>query len=73
MRAEILSYSRARGAFAGVSLEGSTIRPDNDANARLYHGKISARDIVLHDGAAVPPSGQELIATLDARTPRHKS
>ncbi|MFY9804690.1 MAG: lipid-binding SYLF domain-containing protein [Candidatus Acidiferrales bacterium] len=73
MRAEILSYSRARGAFAGVSLEGSTIRPDNDANARLYHGKISGRDIVLHDGAAVPPSGQELIATLDARTPRHKS
>src|SRR6202011_528551 len=47
MRAEILSYSRARGAFAGVSLEGSTIRPDNDANRRIYGEKLSAKDIVL--------------------------
>jgi len=45
MRAEILSYSRARGLFAGISLEGSTIRPDNDANKRIYGEKISAKDM----------------------------
>ncbi|MGC2706848.1 MAG: YSC84-related protein, partial [Candidatus Acidiferrales bacterium] len=68
-----LSYSRARGAFAGVSLEGSTIRPDNDANERIYGSKIPARDIVLRDAAPVPPSARPMIATLDARTPHHKS
>src|SRR6202522_1655327 len=47
LRAEILSYSRARGVFAGVSLEGSTIRPDNDANVRIYGSKIPAKDLVL--------------------------
>lgn len=46
-RAEILSYSRARGAFAGVSLEGSTIRPDNSANEKIYGQKVPAKDIVL--------------------------
>lgn len=73
LRAEILSYSRARGAFAGVSLEGSTIRPDNDANERIYGKKLPARDIVLRDAAPIPPSAQPMIATLDARTPHHKS
>jgi SH3 domain-containing YSC84-like protein 1 len=71
MRAEILSYSRARGLFAGVSLEGSTIRPDNDANVRIYGEKISAKDIVLAHDTAVPPSAQGMIATLNARTPKH--
>ncbi|MFZ3333890.1 MAG: lipid-binding SYLF domain-containing protein [Candidatus Acidiferrales bacterium] len=73
LRAEILSYSRARGLFAGVSLEGSTIRPDNDANERIYGSKIPARDIVLRDAAPIPPSARAMIATLDARTPHHKS
>ncbi|MFZ0646403.1 MAG: lipid-binding SYLF domain-containing protein [Candidatus Acidiferrales bacterium] len=73
LRAEILSYSRARGLFAGVSLEGSTIRPDNDANERIYGQKMPARDIVLRDEVHAPPSAQPMIATLDARTPRHKS
>lgn len=73
LRAEILSYSRARGAFAGVSLEGSTVRPDNDANERIYGKKLPARDIVLRDAVPIPPSAQQLIATLDARTPHHKS
>jgi len=73
MRAEILSYSRARGVFAGLSLEGSTVRPDNDANGRVYGSKISARDVVLHDGAPLPPAASHLIATLNARTPKHKS
>jgi SH3 domain-containing YSC84-like protein 1 len=71
LRAEILSYSRARGIFAGVSLEGSTIRPDNDANERIYGEKISAKDIVLRHDTTVPPSAHNLIATLDARTPKH--
>ena len=71
MRAEILSYSRARGIFAGVSLEGSTIRPDNDANVRIYGERISAKDIVLAHDTTVPPSAQRLIATLNARTPKH--
>lgn len=73
MRAEILSYSRSRGAFAGISLEGSTIRPDNDANERIYGEKISAKDIVLRNETHVPPSAKGLISTLDSRTPRHKS
>ena len=72
-RSEILSYSRARGLFAGVSLEGSTIRPDNDDNTRVYGRKISARDIVLSAKVPVPPAAKQLISTLDARTPRHKS
>jgi lipid-binding SYLF domain-containing protein len=71
LRAEILSYSRARGIFAGVSLEGSTIRPDNDANVRIYGEKLSAKDIVLAHDTAVPPSAHSLIATLNARTPKH--
>jgi SH3 domain-containing YSC84-like protein 1 len=73
LRAEILSYSRARGVFAGISLEGSTVRPDNDANERIYGRKIPAKDIVLRDEAPVPPAAQQMIATLDARTPHHKS
>jgi lipid-binding SYLF domain-containing protein len=73
LRAEILSYSRARGVFAGISLEGSTVRPDGDANERIYGKKIPAKDIVLRDAAPVPPSAQQMIAILNARTPHHKS
>jgi lipid-binding SYLF domain-containing protein len=73
MRSEILSYSRARGLFAGVSLEGSTIRPDNGDNERVYGKKIPARDIVLSGKVPVPPAAQQLVSTLDARTPRHRS
>ena len=73
LRAQILSYSRARGLFAGVSLEGSTIRPDNGDNRRVYGEKVSARDIVLSKTVAVPPAAEPLISTLDAKTPKHKS
>jgi SH3 domain-containing YSC84-like protein 1 len=73
LRAEILSYSRARGLFAGVSLEGSTIRPDNGDNTKVYGRKISARDIVLSGKVAVPPAAQQLISTLDAKTPKHRT
>jgi lipid-binding SYLF domain-containing protein len=73
LRSEILSYSRARGLFAGVSLEGSTIRPDNGDNSRVYGRKIAAREIVLSGKVPVPPAAEQLISTLDARTPRHRS
>jgi lipid-binding SYLF domain-containing protein len=73
LRSEILSYSRARGLFAGVSLEGSTIRPDNSDNSRVYGRKIAAREIVLSGKVPVPPAAEQLISTLDARTPRHRS
>jgi SH3 domain-containing YSC84-like protein 1 len=73
MRAEILSYSRARGLFAGISLEGSTIRPDNDANKRIYGEKIAAKDIVIAHETHVPPAADGLISTLNAKTPKHKS
>jgi SH3 domain-containing YSC84-like protein 1 len=72
MRAEILSYSRARGLFAGVSLEGSTIRPDNDANERIYGSKIPAKELVLTRDVAVPPAAQDMIAILNSRTPTRK-
>jgi SH3 domain-containing YSC84-like protein 1 len=73
MRAEILSYSRARGLFAGISLEGSTVRPDNDANERIYGKKIPAKDIVLHGAVPVPPAAKALIATLNQHSPKNKS
>ena len=72
LRAEILSYSRARGLFAGVSLEGSTIRPDNGDNHSVYGKKIPAKDIVLSGTVAVPPAAEELISTLDTKTPKHR-
>jgi SH3 domain-containing YSC84-like protein 1 len=73
MRAEILSYSRARGAFAGVSLEGSTLRPDNDANEKLYGRKIEAKEIVLDSTVKAPPSARTLLSTLDKASPVNKS
>jgi SH3 domain-containing YSC84-like protein 1 len=73
MRAEILSYSRARGAFAGVSLAGSTLRPDNSANEKLYGKKIEAKAIVLDGAVKAPPSASTLISTLDKASPVNKS
>src|SRR5882762_11256057 len=72
LRSEVLSYSRARGLFAGISLEGSTIRPDNSDNLRVYGRKIPARDIVLSGTVAVPPAAELFISTLDAKTPKHR-
>jgi lipid-binding SYLF domain-containing protein len=72
MRAEILSYSRARGLFAGISLAGSTIRPDNNANEKIYGRKIPAKDIALSGATDAPPSAQQLISTLNERTPKHR-
>src|ERR1700678_1119978 len=72
LRAEILSYSRARGVFAGVSLEGSTIRPDNDANARIYGSKIPAKELVLTGEVPVRAAAKAMIPILTSRTPTHK-
>src|SRR5258707_753879 len=72
LRAEILSYSRARGLFAGVSLEGSTIRPDSRDNTRVYGREIPAQRIVLSRRVAVPPAAKQLVSTLDAKTPKHR-
>jgi len=73
MRAEILSYSRARGVFAGISLEGSTLRPDNDANADVYGRKLTAKEIILGGRVAIPDSGRHLIAVLEKRSPYDES
>jgi len=73
MRAEVLTYSRARGLFAGVSLAGSTLRPDNDANKNLYGKKLEAKDIVLTGEVKAPPSASTLITTLDKASPVNKS
>lgn len=73
MRADILSYSRARGLFAGVSLEGSTLRPDNDANKNLYGKKMEAKEIVFDEVVPAPPSAHALISTLDKASPVNKS
>src|SRR3954464_11547164 len=73
MRAEILSYSRARGLFAGVSLEGSSLRPDNDANKDVYGRKLTARNIVTGAAIAAPESGRHLVAVLEKGAPRNQS
>src|ERR1700726_2609379 len=73
MRAEILSYSRARGLFAGISLEGSTLRPDNDGNERLYGKGVSAEDIVINSAIHAPASARLLVSTLNKKSPRNKS
>jgi len=73
LRAEILSYSRARGLFAGVSLEGSTLRPDNDANKNLYGKEVSAKDIVFNGAVGAPPSAHLLLTTLNKKSPKNKS
>jgi lipid-binding SYLF domain-containing protein len=73
MRAEILSYSRSRGLFAGISLAGSTLRPDNDGNARLYGKGVTAKDIVLKGGYRPPASAKVLLEALDKRSPKNLS
>jgi SH3 domain-containing YSC84-like protein 1 len=71
MKAEILSYSRAQGLFAGVSLEGSTLRSDDGANKSLYGQELSAKDIVRDGKVKAPASASRLLALLNKVTPRH--
>jgi lipid-binding SYLF domain-containing protein len=73
LRAEVLTYSRSRGLFAGVSLEGSTVRPDNDANERVYGKKVAAEDIVFKGAVPVPASARKLVTYLNKRARKSTS
>jgi SH3 domain-containing YSC84-like protein 1 len=73
MSAEILSYSRNKGLFAGVSLEGSTLRSDGSANRKLYGRELSAKEIIREGKVGVPPSARELVSILDKKSPVNKS
>src|SRR5262252_8257531 len=73
MNAEILSYSRNKGLFAGVSLEGSTLRSDGSANAKLYGKKLTAKEIIREGKVGIPASAHELVSLLDKKTPINKS
>jgi lipid-binding SYLF domain-containing protein len=73
LRAEVLSYSRSRGLFAGVYLEGSTLRPDKDANKRVYKSDITAKEIALEGKASPPLAAEELLSVLNKRSPKNLS
>ncbi|HLV85477.1 MAG TPA: lipid-binding SYLF domain-containing protein [Candidatus Sulfotelmatobacter sp.] len=73
MSAEILSYSRSKGLFAGVSLEGSTLRSDGSANEKLYGKKLTAKEIIRENKVGVPACARELVSLLDSKSPVNKS
>src|SRR5271157_4885534 len=73
MNAEILSYSRNKGLFAGISLEGSTLRSDGSANEKLYGRKLTAKEIIVDHKVAVPACAKELVSLLDTKSPKNKS
>ena len=72
LHAEILSYSRSRGAFAGISLDGATLRPDHDSNAELYGRKLTNEQIVIGKIKS-PASGSRLTAGLDRYSARKET
>lgn len=69
LRSEMLTYSRARGLFAGVSLEGASLRPDDEGNEALYGSDINAEKIVMGPSPAVPQAAHELLALLEKASP----
>src|SRR5690349_13567296 len=73
LKAEILSYSRSQGLFAGVSLEGSTLRSDGSANENLYGKKLTAKEIIREGKVGIPACAKELTALLDKKTPKNLS
>ncbi len=73
MNAEILTYSRSKGLFAGVSLQGSTVREDGSANRKVYGRPLTAREIVLGGKAGAPAAAQELLALLNRHSPQNRS
>ena len=73
MKAEVLTYSRSRGLFAGISLEGSTLRSDGGANKKLYGRSLDAKEIVRQGRVGVPAAGRELVSLLDKASPRNMS
>jgi SH3 domain-containing YSC84-like protein 1 len=73
MKAEVLTYSRSRGLFAGISLEGSTLRSDGSANNKLYGRDLSAKEIVREGKVGAPAAGRELVSLLDKQSPKNTS
>jgi lipid-binding SYLF domain-containing protein len=73
MNAEILSYSRNKGLFAGISLEGSTLRSDGSANEKLYGKRVTAKEIIRQGRVGIPAPARELVSLLDAKLPINKS
>lgn len=73
LRSEILSYSRARGVFAGISLEGSTLRPDDKANRELYGRSVTAAQIVRESEVQAPSVAINLTSQLQNASPRLRS
>jgi lipid-binding SYLF domain-containing protein len=73
MRAEMLSYSRSRGVFAGISLEGTTLLPDGEANRRLYGKNVSASEIIQESKVSAPESAHMLVTTLREASPHLRS
>lgn len=73
MKAEVLTYSRSRGLFAGISLEGSTLRSDGSANKKLYGRSLTAKEIVRESKVGVPAAGTQLIALLNKTSPKNES
>src|SRR5271166_1122327 len=69
---DILSYARAKGLFAGMSLSGTSLDPDSDANQRLYGKAVSAREIVVGNAVKATPGGQSLVSLLNSKVPKHK-
>ena len=73
LNAEFLTYSRSKGLFAGISLEGSTLRSDGSANEKLYGRRLDAKEIIVDHKVAIPASAKDLVALLDAKSPKNKS
>jgi SH3 domain-containing YSC84-like protein 1 len=73
LRSEILSYSRSRGLFAGMSLEGTSLRPDDDASKEVYGRSMTARKIVTGNRIGVPASGRHLVDVLQKNAPHNES
>jgi SH3 domain-containing YSC84-like protein 1 len=73
LRAEVLTYSRARGLFAGISLNGASLRPDTNGNVSLYGRALSARDIALHGAVPIPSAARKLISTLNQHSPKRST
>jgi len=71
MKAEILSYSRAKGLFAGISLEGSTLRSDDGGNKAVYGKELTAKEIVRESKVATPAAAKRLLAILQKASPKH--
>jgi SH3 domain-containing YSC84-like protein 1 len=70
LHAEILSYSRSRGVFAGLTLEGATLRPDKDADRELYGRDVTNRDILMGGGVTTPPAAQKFERALNRDSAR---